>query len=60
MGGGCCQLKRDKETELKTGAADEKNGTSSDPPSDLHDLEQKFEHAINNFPFASERVKVYL
>lgn len=56
MGGGCCQLKRDKETELKTGAIDDKSAASDCSPE--AELESRFIKSLDNFPFSSERIKV--
>ena len=56
MGGGCCQLKRDKETELKTGTIDDKSATSECPTD--QEIEHRFDKAVENFAFGSERVKV--
>ncbi len=55
MGSGCCQLKRDKETEIKTGAIDEKSAASDSIPES--EFETRFDQALRHFPFASERVK---
>ncbi len=56
MGGNCCQLKRDKETELKTGSLEEKSAAGESPHE--AEFEARFEQALLHFPFAADRIKV--
>ena len=54
MGGGCCQLKRDKELELGNGGDDKDTGESI-PESQL---QPRFEKVVAAFPVSSSRIKV--
>ena len=54
MGTNCCQLKRDKEQELKTGI---EGGRQNLDLSGIN-LEEQFSEELGRFPISSEAVKV--